>query len=61
MRKTIVEPEAINPVSGAQEEWLDIEKYASIELTSEDPGFPIELALAGRESPAGVRLNEASR
>jgi hypothetical protein len=51
MRKTIIEPETINPRQSAQDEWLDFEKVATVEITSEDPKFPIESALATREGP----------
>jgi hypothetical protein len=46
MRKTIIKLETINPHENAQEEWLDLEKFATVEITSEDPKFPIESALA---------------
>src|ERR1700722_18374799 len=49
MRKRIVNPRPIDPRQNSQEEWLDLEKLASVEVTSEDPHFPIESALAGRE------------
>src|ERR1700731_1331603 len=52
MRKTIIKPEATtNPYQNAQDEWLDLEKVATVEITSEDPTFPIESALATREGP----------
>jgi hypothetical protein len=51
MRKRIITPEAVKPEEkAAQEEWLDLEKSASVEVTSEDPNFPIEDALTGRRS-----------
>ena len=61
MRKTTIKPDSVNPFQNAQEEWLDLEKFASVEVTSENPNFPIESALAGREGPAGARPKEASR
>jgi uncharacterized protein (DUF736 family) len=51
MRKTIIEPETIHPRQNAQDEWLDLEKVATVEITSEDPKFPIESALATRGGP----------
>src|ERR1700730_13855808 len=51
MRKTIIKPETTNPRQNAQDEWLDLEKVATVEITSEDPKFPIESALATREGP----------
>jgi hypothetical protein len=44
MRKTIIKPETIDPRQNAQDEWLDLEKVAIVEITSEDPKFPIESA-----------------
>lgn len=44
MRKRIVpagEGEATSPAEG----WLDLEQVAEVEITSEDPGFPVEGAL----------------
>ena len=60
MRKTIIEPETINPRQSAQDEWLDFEKVATVEITSEDPKFPIESALATREGP-GWRAAERGK
>ena len=34
--------------AATQQEWLDLEKIASVEITSEDDAFPIESALLGR-------------
>ena len=51
MCKTTINPDSVNPFQNAQEEWLDLEKFASVEVTSEDPNFPIESALATREGP----------
>ena len=41
----------------AQEEWLDLEEIARVEVTSEDPNFPIEAALAAAEG-SGWRAAE---
>ena len=60
MRKTIIEPETVNPRQNAQDEWLDLEKVATAEITSEDPKFPIESALAAREGP-GWRAAERGK
>jgi hypothetical protein len=37
MRKTIIKPQTTNPHQNAQDEWLDLEKVATVEITSEDP------------------------
>jgi uncharacterized protein (DUF736 family) len=31
--------------------WLDLEQIATVEVTSEDPGFPIEAALSSNDGP----------
>ncbi len=44
MRKRIVTP---TPTAAhAQEEWLDLERAATVEVTSEDKDFPIESSLS---------------
>src|SRR5580692_3742501 len=50
MRKRIITPETVKPEEKAQEEWLDLENSVSVDVTSEDPNFPIEDALTGRRS-----------
>ena len=35
----------INPVSPVDERWLDVQRLAQVELTSEDAAYPIETAL----------------
>jgi hypothetical protein len=45
MRKTVINPDAATASTGSEENWLDLEQIASVELTSEDPNFPIEFAL----------------
>ena len=47
MRKTLITSDTMRPHS--QEEWLDLEEIARVEVTSEDPNFPIEAALAAGE------------
>lgn len=43
MRKRISETERVTgPAAGS---WLDLEPIAQVELTSEEPGFPVEAAL----------------
>jgi hypothetical protein len=53
LRKVVVSQDVKKkaPESG---EWLDIEKIATAEISSEDPGFPIDDALTGMET-AGWR------
>src|ERR1700724_3596683 len=60
MRKTIINPDTINPRPHSQGEWLDLGEIATVEVTSEDPNFPIESALAAREGP-GWRAAEPGK
>ena len=39
----------MNPRPQSQGEWLDLGEIATVEVTSEDPNFPIEFALTARE------------
>ena len=56
MRKRIVTP---TPTTAhAQEDWLDLERAAAVEVTSEDKGFPIESALS-IETRQGWRAAES--
>jgi hypothetical protein len=48
MRKTVID--AASPPH-SQEKWLDLQKIARVEVTSEDPNFPIESALSAGEGP----------
>jgi hypothetical protein len=41
----------------AAEGWLDLEQIATVEVTSEDPGFPIESAFSSNDGP-GWRASE---
>jgi len=58
MRKTIIGSESINQRQDTEQGWLDLEKLAAIEVTSEDPDFPIESALTICEGSAGWRAAE---
>jgi hypothetical protein len=49
MRKKVIKSGAINPRPHSHEKWLDLEEIARVEVTSEDPNFPIESALAQGE------------
>ena len=60
MRKSIIKPVGVNPEKKVQEEWLDLEKFASVEITSEDPDFPIEDALGGHQG-SGWRSAERGK
>src|SRR6266478_5748969 len=47
MRKKLINSDTMRPHS--QEELLDLEEIARVEVTSEDPNFPIEAALTAGE------------
>jgi hypothetical protein len=52
MRKNLIAaapPIQTTPVS--DQEWFDVEHFAKVELTSEDPKFPIESALVSGKEP----------
>jgi hypothetical protein len=53
MRKSIIAPGGQDaPIP--DDEWLDLERLARVEITSEDPRYPIESAFAP-EGPSGWR------
>jgi hypothetical protein len=58
MRKKLINSDTMRP--HAQEEWLDLEEIARVEVTSEDPNFPIEAALAAAEG-SGWRAAEKGK
>jgi hypothetical protein len=51
MRKAVNNFDTLGPRPHSQEEWLDLEQIARVEVTSEDPNFPIESALSANEGP----------
>ena len=51
MRKSVIDPATIRPEQRSEQEWLDLEQVAKVEVTSEDPNFPIESALASGKGP----------
>ena len=55
MRKRVISP-GLQETAVAREQWLDLERLATIEVTSESPAFPIESALLpGAHSGVGWR------
>jgi hypothetical protein len=48
MRKSVVEAQPPQTNPRTDEGWLDLERIATVELTSEDPAHPIESAFANR-------------
>ena len=55
MRKRIIGQEATAQAARAEPRWLDLERIAEVEVTSEDPNFPIESALALKTEGQGWR------
>jgi hypothetical protein len=51
MRKRIAGPHHAQPGGESEQGWLNIEEIATVEVTSEDPDFPIEFAFVPREGP----------
>ena len=60
MRKTIINAYNVDPLPHSEEVWLRIEDVARLEVTSEDPNFPIESALAAGKGP-GWRAAEKGK
>jgi hypothetical protein len=46
------------PGDESDQEWLDLEHIATMEVTSEDPSFPIESAIGSKDGP-GWRASQA--
>ena len=51
MRKTVIDSATVRSDSRIEEGWLDLEEMAKVEVTSEDPSFPVESALVSRNGP----------
>jgi hypothetical protein len=51
MRKRIVEPYHTQHRGQSDKGWLNLEQIATVEVTSEDPSFPIEYAFASNNGP----------
>lgn len=57
MRKRIVKPHHAQQGGQSDRGWLDLEQIATVEVTSEDPSFPIEYAFGSNDGP-GWRASE---
>jgi hypothetical protein len=57
MRKRIVESHAVDTVGESEWSWLNLSELATVEVTSEQEGFPIEavFALSGDQGWRGAR------
>jgi len=51
MRKRIVGSHHVRPAVESEQGWLDLEQIATVEVTSEDPGFPVEYAFGLKDGP----------
>src|SRR5215831_10366612 len=51
MRKRIVGPAPIHDLSTSPERWLNLEQIATVEVTSENPDFPIESVFHAGSEP----------
>src|SRR5229473_8330307 len=51
MRKALIDTNDSCSASRTPEEWLELERMAKAEITSEDPNFPIEWALSLGKGP----------
>ena len=60
MRKSVIDPITIHPEQRSGQEWLELEQMAQVEVTSEDPNFPIESALTSGKGP-GWRAAEKGK
>ena len=61
MRKTIIDPATVHSEMRTEQKWLDLEEMAKVEVTSEDPSFPLESALVSGKGRAGGRPKEVNR
>ena len=57
MRKRITGSHYTKPSGESTEDWVDLEHIATVEVTSEDPSFPIECAVRS-EDGAGWRASQ---
>jgi hypothetical protein len=51
MRKRILGPHRAETGGKSEQGWLDLEQIATVEVTSEDPGFPVESAFGSGVGP----------
>ena len=51
MRKRITRPHYTQLSGESDQDWLDLEHIATVEVTSEDPSFPVESAFGSEDGP----------
>ena len=61
MRKRIVRQAAIQSESVSAESWLNLEQIVTVEVTSEDPDFPIESVFNGSNGPGWRALENGKQ
>ena len=61
MQKRIVSQTPIHTRSQSAESWLDLEEITTIEVTSEEPNFPIESALGTGNGPGWRALEKGEQ
>jgi hypothetical protein len=49
--KTVIDPASVSSDLRIEQVWLDLEETAKVEVTSEDPGSPVESALVSGKGP----------
>jgi hypothetical protein len=60
MRKAIISSDlSDNAAAANHRQWLDIESLAHVDLTSEDPRYPIELSLLSENERSGWRAQRS--
>ena len=60
MRKTVIDSATVRSEPRTEQEWLDLEEVAKVEVTSEDPSFPLDYALVSGKGP-GWRAAQRGR
>jgi hypothetical protein len=60
MRKSLIAPGGQDSATPA-DEWLDLDQLARVEVTSEDPGHPIESALISDRGPGWLAAGPGSQ
>lgn len=51
MRKRIIGTHNTQPGRTSDEGWLDLEQIATVEVTSQDPSFPVEFVFGPKDTP----------
>jgi hypothetical protein len=60
VRKTVIDPATVHSDSRTEQVWFDLEEMAKVEVTSENPSFPVESALVSGKGP-GWRAAQRSK